>query len=257
MKGDHPSLAYYTMEELLQEAHAPGLMHRFDKIKVDQHAYNCEYVINQLEEMLTQRRKSKISKVIANRTFQLTPVVEGLVNTGNVSAVMRTAEGMGFQPFHVINNGEKFKHSERISHGAEKWLSLWRWPDPATCTEFLRKQGYRIVVTVSSEAALSLTDLDFTKPTALVWGNEAHGVTNTMLAKADLTCYIPMNGFTESLNISVAAAVSLFHAYQHRLQKQGYQGDLTPEQETYLKALFYYRSVRNSDQILLKRGKTN
>lgn len=221
MKGQDRYLAYYTMEDLLKEAHAPGLMHRFDKIKVGQYLYKCDYVISQLEDLLTERRKTKISKVIANRTFQLASVVEGLVNTGNVSAVMRTAEGMGFQAFHVINNGEKFKHSERISHGAEKWLSLWRWPDPTTCAEFLRKQGYRIVVTTLDGSGVSLTNLDFTKPNALVWGNEAHGVTNTMLAEADLTCYIPMNGFTESLNISVAAAVSLFHAYQQRLQKQG------------------------------------
>lgn len=226
---DHSGFyAQQTMEALLNKAHAPGLTHRFDQLIIGNTPFDCRAVIKQTP-LLTQGRKARIERVLSCRTFRVAPVVEGLVNTGNVCAVMRTAEGLGFQPFYVINNGENFKYSERITHGAEKWLSLWQWPDPPSCATFLRKQGYRIVATALNASSIPLTDLDFTQPTALVWGNEAQGVTDAMLAKADQTCYIPMSGFTESLNISVAAAVSLFHAYEQRIQAQGYHGDLTPE----------------------------
>lgn len=254
MPAHQQSMPEETMEELLKQAHAPGLTHRFDQLQVGNCQFGCEEVINKLAGFLTADRKQRIASVIANRTFHVAPVIEGLANTGNVSAVMRTAEGLGFQPFHVVNNGQKFKHSERISHGAEKWLSLWRWADPLSCTQFLKQQGYRLVVSTLNQKAIPLTELDFTKPTAMVWGNEAEGVSSTLLDEADQWFYIPMSGFTESLNISVAAAVSLFHIYEQRLKSGEGNQELGPEKETYLKALFYYRSVKHSDQVLLKHN---
>ncbi len=240
---------------MLKQNHAPRLTSRFDQIEVENCSFGCKEVIEQLDSFLTTARKTRIADIIANRTFHVAPVIEGLANTGNVSAVMRTAEGLGFQPFHVINNGQKFKQSERISNGAEKWLSLWRWTDPLSCSHFLKKQGYRLVVSTVDDKAVPITDLDFTQATAIAWGNEAEGVSSTLLNEADQWCYIPMSGFTESLNISVAAAVSLFHIYEQSIKGQKANQQLRPEQETYLKALFYYRSVKHSKRVLLKRNK--
>lgn len=254
MPGNKELIADQQMDDLLAWAQAPGLSHRYDQLKVGRYYFNCQEVIDKLEGFLTDQRKARIANVIAQRSFQIASVVEGLVNTGNVSAVMRTAEGFGFQPFHIISNGQKFKHSERVSHGAEKWLSLWQWPDPSTCAQFLRKQGYRIVVTTLDQDAVTLPSMDFSIPTALVSGNEANGVTSALLAEADQTCYIPMNGFTESLNISVAAAVSLFHASEQLTQNRGAPQRLLPDQATYLQALFYYRSVKQSDRLLLRKA---
>lgn len=248
------SLPEETMEELLKQAHAPGLTPLFDQIEVENCRLGCEEVIEKLDGFLTAERKTRIANVIARRSFHVAPVVEGLANTGNVSAVIRTSEALGFQPFHIINNGQKFKHSERISHGAEKWLSLWHWNDSLSCSKFLKKQGYRLVVSTVDDKAVPITDLDFTQPTAIVWGNEAEGVTSTLLDEADQWYYIPMSGFTESLNISVAAAVSLFHIYEQCIKGDDANRPLKPEQETYLKALFYYRSVKHSNRVLLKRN---
>lgn len=254
MPAHQQSFPEQTMKELLKQAHAPGLTHRFDQIAVENSHLSCEEVIQKLDSFLTDARKNRIANVIANRTFHVAPVIEGLANTGNVSAVMRTAEGLGFQPFHIINNGQKFKHSERISHGAEKWLSLWRWNDSLSCSKFLKKQGYRLVVSTVNDMAIPITDLDFTQPTAIAWGNEAEGVSSTLLDEADQWCYIPMSGFTESLNISVAAAVSLFHIYEKRMKGDDVKRPLKAKQETYLQALFYYRSVKHSNKVLLKKN---
>lgn len=253
MRDHQASAAEQEMESLLAQAHAPGLTHRYDQLKVGSRYFTTNEVIHRLEGLLTPDRKARIAQVIAKRSFQVAPVVEGLINTGNVSAVMRTSEGLGFQPFHVINNGNTFKHSERVSHGAEKWLSLWRWPEPSSCARFLKHQGYRVIATTLDQAAVPLTSLDFSMPTALVWGNEAQGITSDLLAEADQLCYIPMSGFTESLNISVAAAVSLFFAYEQLSNMERDQVCLSPGQATYLKALFYYRSVKHSDRLLLKQ----
>ena len=244
-----------TMNELLKTASDKGEMTDFKQLQVEGRHFSPEHIIQKLEKLIAANRKQRIDEVLQGRTFNVATVVEGLVNTGNVSAVMRTAEAFGFQPFHVIDTGGKYKKSERISHGAEKWLNLWRWYDPVSCVQFLQHDGYQVIATALQPDAISLDSIDFTQKTALVLGNEAGGVTQELIDAADKTCYIPMSGFTQSLNISVAAAISLFQAYEQRVNKQGRQGDLTPEQWEYLKALFYLRSVNKSEQILIHGNK--
>lgn len=245
-------IARKTIGELLGDAFSQGAEIDFTKFTFGKQGYPPQEVIQNLDGLLSDKRKKRIEDVLDKKTFNVATVVEGLADTGNVSAVMRSAESFGFQPFHIIKNGLEFKHSERISHGAEKWLSIWQWNDPASCLNFLKKQGYRVVVTTLNEAAEPLTNFDFTIPTAMVLGNEAKGVTNEMLKAADQTCYIPMTGFTQSLNISVAAAISLYQAQQQRIAKQGHQGDLTLVQRQYFKALFYYLSINNREQVFKK-----
>jgi len=241
-----------TMDKLLANAASEARAIDFDTFTYAKKAWQPETLTAKLAPLLSEDRKKRIEAVLNGRTFNVATVVEGLVNIGNVSAVMRSAEGFGFQPFHIVNNGEDFKQSERISHGAEKWLSTWQWEEPIACTDFLRKQGYEVVATTLDEKATVLDELDFTKRKALVFGNEAEGVTARMQEQADRTCYIPMSGFTQSLNISVAAAVSLFKAYEQRIWQQGFHGDLTEKQERYLRALFYYKSVNKAPEVLKK-----
>ncbi len=252
--SDYSPEASRQMDQLLENSTSEGNAIDFEQITLGQKAWSPEVVIENTEGLLSGNRKRRIEEVLKGRTFTVTPVIEGLVNTGNVSAVIRTSEAMGFQPFHFINNGGKFKQSERISHGAEKWLSVWQWEDPISCARFLKAHGYRVVATTLDKQAKTLSSVDFTQPIALVFGNEAGGVTNEMLKASDQTCYIPLTGFTQSLNISVAAAVSLSHAYEQRLRKQGYHGDLSPDQMKYLRALFYFKSVNKGEEVLKKMG---
>ncbi len=211
-------------------------------------------IIDILTPYLTPARIERLASVVAQRTKTVVTVIEGLVNLGNVSAVMRSAEALGFNHFHIIEGGTRFKNSPRTGQGAEKWLEVSNWPDATTCIPHLQKQGYNVVATHLDETAVQIGEIDFTKPTALVFGNEKDGTTNELLELADQRCIIPMVGFTQSFNISVAAAVGLYHAYNDRMIRQGFHGDMTDKEREALLAAYYYRSVKHADNILKQTG---
>ena len=222
----------------------------FDGFRSGEHFLSPSEVLSVLRPMVSDERKARIDSIISERTYAIAPVVEGLVNTGNVSAVMRTSEGLGFQPFHVIRNEVKFKKSIRTSQGAHKWLDVEIWDDAPQCTNVLKERGYQIVVTHLDDAAKPLSDIDLTIPTALVFGNEKYGVSEAMLAAADYTAILPSPGFVQSYNISVAAAMSLFAAHDQRVKQFGRNGDLDTAEQERLRADFYMRTVNHSKDIL-------
>lgn len=212
-----------------------------------------ERIVEILSPLMTEARLARIDAVLAERTYTVVPVVEGLINTGNVNAVMRSAEALGYQGFHIITNdedGTRYKSSARTSQGAEKWLDVRLWPTPASCTEHLKAEGYRIVATHLDDAAVPIDTIDFAQPTALVFGNELNGLSPEMVALADQTCIVPMAGFTQSFNISVAAAVCLYHARRDRLARQGHHGDLPGDLRQALRALYCLRSVKHPEAII-------
>ena len=209
-----------------------------------------DVVCRALDALVSEERRRRIEEVLDGRTRTVTPVVEGTVNMGNVSAVMRTAEALGFQELHLVTGEARFKDSPRTSTGAEKWLDVHAWTSAGACVDALRARGYRIVATNLDPTARGIEDLDFTKKTALVFGNERDGVSREMLAAADERCFLPMTGFAQSYNISVAAAIALYHAYRDRMARSGYHGDLTDDERDYLRAVYFKRSVRHADQIL-------
>lgn len=237
------------MKALLAAAHPPA--DRADPFVIDGERLAPERVVAMLRPVMTEARLARIEAVVAERTNAVVPVVEGLVNTGNVSAVMRSAEALGYQSFHVVKGEhERFKHSARTSRGAEKWLDLYRWEAPGPCVEYLHAGGYRVVAMHLDEDGVPIDALDFTEPTALVFGNEERGVSPAMLEAADRSCIVPLSGFTESFNVSVAAAVALYHARQDRLRRQGYHADLSAAEQQALVARFCMRSVRNAEAII-------
>lgn len=223
---------------------------RFTGFQFKDQVIGPDEVVEILAPHLEENRKDRIEVVLGRRTYAIAPVVEGLANTGNVSAVMRTAEGLGFQPFHIVTGELPLKYSKRTTQGAQKWLDVSVWKSPAECVSSLRHDGYQIVVTHLSEDALPLADIDFTKKTAVVFGNETAGISRAMLAEADLTCVIPSPGFVQSYNISVAAAMTLHAAYSARIEAYGEAGDLSDSELMRLRADFYSRSVKHADDIL-------
>ena len=212
--------------------------------------WSPDYVIEHLQQYVSENRIARIEEVISKRTNTVVPVIEGLSNTGNISAVMRSAEAMGFHQFHIIENNTHFKHSERTSKGAEKWLFVHKWNTPQVCVSHLHEQQYNVVVTHLDDTAVPIHDIDFSKPTALVFGNEKDGASEEMVALADQRCMIPMNGFVESFNISVAAAIGFYHAYLDRLKRLGVHGDLNEVDKKRLRAEYYRRTVRQAERIL-------
>lgn len=210
-----------------------------------------------LTPYLTEERRRRIEEVVGRRTYTVVPVMEGICDLGNAAAVFRSAEGLGFQGAHLIDTQPKHKTSQRVTQGADKWLDVEEWSDTKSCVAELKRRGYAICVT-HLEAAIPIEDVDFTKPTALVLGNEMVGVSEEMLDAADVRCIIPIDGFVQSYNISVAAALSLYAARRQRVEALGGQGDLTDGQKEILEAHFYIRAVNQAEKLipeLIKRRK--
>ena len=209
-----------------------------------------EKILLHVQPLLTKERWSRIEKVVAKRCFSNAVVLENIYDRGNASAVMRSAEALGFSQVHMIELGEKFKESQRTTAGADKWIELKKWKSTAECVKAPKDEGKQIVVTHLDDTSKPISAVDFSKPTALVLGNEKDGISAEMARLADHRVLLPMVGFVQSYNISVAAALSLYHMYCDRVKKLGHQGDLTDDQKEILKAVYCLRTLDSSKDIL-------
>ena len=200
-----------------------------------------------LADQITPRRRARIDNVVARRIYGTVGVLDGLYDRGNVSAVLRSTEGLGFGEVHIIETVEEFKQARRVTQGAEKWLDVVKWDTAGGCVDNLKSRGFQIVAT-SLEAAMPLDEVDFARPTALVFGNERDGVSPAVLAASDARVILPMGGFAQSFNISVAAALMLYHA-----RVRGAEPDLDAAQQDVLRAEFYRRSVEHHVEIINRK----
>ncbi|MCM2334905.1 MAG: RNA methyltransferase, partial [Anaeromyxobacteraceae bacterium] len=199
---------------------------------------------------LTPERKERIDRVVDGRTRTLTVVIEALGDPQNVNAVLRTAEAFGLQEVHVVEGPMKaYDRNKKISQNADKWLDVVRWKTSAECLAHLKGRGFRVYATHLGEGSKDLSELSFAHPVALVFGNEHRGVSDEALAAADLRFAIPMRGFSQSFNVSVAAAVSLFRAVERREAERGRHGDLSAEEAGALRERFYTKSVKQRTRI--------
>lgn len=211
-------------------------------------------VLKNVWPLMTEERKNKIEKVVQGRCFSNVVVMENIYDRGNISAVMRSAEAFGMGQVHLIELGEKFKESQRTTAGADKWVEVKKWKSTEACLQELKNQGKQIVVTHLDASSKPISEVDFSRPTALVLGNEKNGVSQEMLEAADHRVIIPMEGFVQSYNISVAGALCFYQMYLSRSQKIGQNGDLSSEQKDILKAVYAIRTLDSSEEILRRYG---
>lgn len=207
-------------------------------------------VLKHIAPLLTSERLQKIERVVDSRCFSQSIVLENIYDRGNASAVMRSAEALGLTSVHLIELSEKLKESQRTTAGADKWVEVTRWKSTADCVQELKKQGKQIVVTHLSAQSKPIAEIDFSKPTALVLGNEKDGASPEMVKAADHCVILPMVGFVQSYNISVAAALCFYHLYQDRLRRLGQHSDLSPEQKNILKAIYCLRTQDSAAEYL-------
>lgn len=212
-------------------------------------AYSTATVLKHLAGRLTPERWERIQKVVANRTADIVPVLENIYDRGNTSAVFRSAEAMGFLVAHVIELGEKFKEANRVTAGADKWLDVMRWKDTRSCVVHLKERGYQILATHLDAKARPLSEFDLTKPTAIVFGNEKDGISAEMQKLADASVILPMRGFVQSYNISVAAAIA-FQTITGVRDRAGLGGTLTEAERRTLEAHYCLRTLDNPAKIL-------
>jgi len=175
-----------------------------------------------LQGFMQDSRKTRFEKVLDGRTRYLTCVLENIADAHNANAVMRTCECFGLQDVHIIENGAKFKPARKVLKGSHKWLTVHKYREEENntrrCLESLKKSGYKIVGTSPKEDSIPLHQISIDRPIALVLGQEHIGISDIVREMADECVLIPMQGFTESLNISVAAAVMLYHL-NHRIRE--------------------------------------
>ncbi|MFK7749929.1 MAG: TrmH family RNA methyltransferase [Kordia sp.] len=171
-----------------------------------------EDLLAHLEGYLTERRKGLFSKVLAQRTRHFTVAVEDVYQLHNTSAVLRSCDVFGLQDVHVIEEKLGKKMDREIAMGAQKWVDIHRYNDTKSCIKQLKSQGYRIIATTPHEDSQYLYDFDITQKAAFFFGKEQEGLSEEVLSQADEFLKIPMVGFTESLNISVSAAITIQHA---------------------------------------------
>lgn len=193
-----------------------------------------------LENILTDNRKAKFLKVLENRTKHFTVVVEDVFQMHNASAVMRSCEVFGIQELNVIEERYGKSIDKEIAMGAQKWVDINKFDHVSNCIDTLKAQGYQIIATTPHENDCLLDDFDITKPSALFFGTERDGLSEEVLQKADGFLKIPMAGFTESLNISVSAAI-IIQNLTNRLRQSDINWQLT-ETEILEKRLAWARS---------------
>lgn len=223
-----------------------------ERFAFGENTVSANRIIEVLGDVIQPDRKERIRSVVAGRTYTIVPVLEGLCDRGNVSAVLRTAEALGYQAVHIVETAQKFKQANRVTQGAEKWLDINTWEATALCLEHLRARGYRILAADVRDAT-PIADIAFDTPAALFFGNEHDGLSGELLAAADERVIVPMPGFTRSFNISVAAALSLYHIYQDRCGRLGQQGDLSEQEQHHLTAWYYAQAVDYAEQLLFAK----
>jgi tRNA (guanosine-2'-O-)-methyltransferase len=167
---------------------------------------------------MTEERKNRIESVLSKRQNDLTIILENVFDPHNISAIMRSCDAVGIQEIYVLNTKIPFHknwgfHSSR---SASKWITVFQFDDVEKCFATVKAKYSRILTTKLSEEAENLYDLDLTRKTALVFGNEQYGVSEEANGLADGTFKIPQVGMIHSLNISVACAVTLYEAYRQK-----------------------------------------
>mgnify|MGYP001009085555 CR=1 FL=1 len=182
-----------------------------------------------LENILTENRKERFLNVLKNRTRHFTVAVEDVFQMHNTSAVMRSCEVFGIQELNIIEQRFGKRIDKEIAMGAQKWVDINAFDSITGCLDNLQSRGYQIIATTPHEDDCLLEDFDISKPCALFFGTERDGLSEEIIKRADGFLKIPMVGFTESLNISVSAAI-IIQNLTERLRKSNIQWQLSEDE---------------------------
>lgn len=206
-------------------------------------------ILDHLQQYLTPRRKALFEKVLAQRTDHLTVVAQDVYQLHNTSAVVRSCDVFGVQNIHVIEEKIPRRIDKEIAMGAQKWVDINRYNSTKACIKKLREKGYQIVATSPHADSQLLEDFDILKPSALFFGTERDGLSEEIMHEADTTIKIPMVGFTESLNISVSAAIILQHLTS-KLRNSTVAWEFTKEEKDQIRMDWSKKTIKNSEEII-------
>ena len=208
--------------------------------------HSAAEVISLLEPMVLEPRRERILAVLKRRLGCLTLVLDSPHDPHNGAAILRTSEALGLHRVHIVASSEPFMASARVSKGTHRWLRVNEHPSAADARRVLDEQGFELIAT-HPEGELAATELAEIPRLALVFGNELEGISAELKAGCVRSVRVPMRGFVESLNVSVAAGILLAHA------TAGRPGDLGPQEFELAYASSLFNSVTRAADVLAAR----
>lgn len=208
-------------------------------------------LLEHLRTFLTERRINLFKEVLSKRTRHFTVATEDVYQLHNTSAVMRSCDVFGIQDLHVVEERLGKRIDREIAMGAQKWVDCHRYSSIHGCMETLRSQGYQIIGTTPHDNSTMLHDFDVTKKSAFIFGTERDGLSDTVLKEADGFLKIPMHGFTESLNISVSAAIIL-QSVVTKLKQSEVAWQLSEGEKLEIELDWTKKTIKSSDDIIAR-----
>lgn len=206
-------------------------------------------LLTYLENIISPERKERFIEILEDRTNYLTVAVEDVFQMHNTSAVIRSCDAFGVQTAHLIEHRYGERLDKNIAMGAQQWVSTPRYSSTAECINTLKKSGYKIIATSPHKDSDLLDNFEVNGKTALFFGTERDGLSQEVLDKADGYIKIPMVGFSESLNISVSAAIIL-QDLTVKLKKMNVPWQLTDKEKLDLRMDWTKKSIKSIDDIL-------
>ncbi|MBX7194207.1 MAG: RNA methyltransferase [Sandaracinaceae bacterium] len=200
-------------------------------------------VVAILSPLVTAERLARFQTVLAHRTRSLVPVLDGLSDPHNGAAILRSCDAFGCHEVHTVAGRYPFAISTHVSRRTERWLEMHAHESAEACCDALGARGYQIFV-AAMEGTLSPEDLAKVPKAAIVVGNEHRGVSEVFRARASGVYRIPMVGFVESLNVSVATAITLYTA------THGRHGDMTDAEREEALARFLLTQVKHGARVV-------
>lgn len=186
---------------------------------------------------MTPERLERMTAMLDKRQPDLTVCMEGVHKTHNLAAVVRTCDAIGVSDVHAVWKNEQMRLSGGSAAGSQNWIDVHNYSQTKDAIAELKKQGMQVLVTNLSETAVDFREIDYTKPTAIILGQEKFGASEQALALADQDIVIPMVGMVQSLNVSVACSVVLYEAQRQR-QLAGLYDKPTISEERRQRVLF-------------------
>ena len=216
-------------------------------------------LLDYLFQLISPERQELFLELVDQRTKKLKINFEDIYQSHNAAAVLRSCDCFGVQDIHIIENRNQFKPHPDIEQGSSKWLNIMRYgqkdQNTEDCLAHLKSQGYAIAAT-TPHTALSIDELPTDKPVALVLGTEMRGISETASANADYLVRIPMYGFTESFNISVAAAVSM-HSLRSKFIRDLRDLSMTEQEKQQVLLGWCRNTIKRGDKVIEEYHKRN
>lgn len=206
-------------------------------------------LLTYLEGFLTEDRKQRFLEVLQNRSKYITVAIEDVFQLHNTSAVIRSCDAFGVQEVHVVEGRFGERLDKNIAMGAEQWVDVKRYQTTSECISTLRQRGYQIIATTPHNDSCLLSDFRLEKKTALFFGTEKEGLSNEVMANADGFLKIPMVGFSESLNISVSAAI-IIQELMEKLRKTDTEWQLSDIEILEKQLDWTKKSIKNVEGII-------